>query len=72
MAFGADQARAARALLRWNIRKAAAEIGVSTHTLSRFEAGKSRPAKGTLLLIKLTYERHGVEFDVGNGGVRLK
>jgi hypothetical protein len=28
--------------------------------------------QGTLLLIKLTYERHGVEFDIGNGGVRLK
>jgi len=70
--FGADQARAARALLRWTIRKAAAEIGISTRTLSRLETGQSRPAKGTLLLVKQTYERHGVDFGVGNGGVRLK
>jgi len=70
--FGAEQARAARALLRWTVRKAAGEIGISTRTLSRFETGQSRPGKGTLLLIRLTYERHGIEFDGGNGGIRLK
>ena len=68
----ADQARAARALLRWTVRKAAGEIGISTRTLSRFETGQSQPGRGTLLLIRQTYEQHGVEFDVGNGGVRLK
>jgi transcriptional regulator with XRE-family HTH domain len=62
------QCRAARALLKWTQDDLAAKSGSSAVTIRNFENDRSAPQKGTLLLIKQTFENSGVEFIPGNGG----
>ena len=72
-----EQIRAARAMLRWPIRKLAAESGVSVPTIQRMETVDGIPGglSRNLDMIQRTLEDAGIVFidDDGNGvGVRLK
>ena len=70
-----DQIRAARALVRWSARELAEHAGLSLPTIQRIEAAKGLPSTSvkTLMSIKATLERAGVEFTNGDApGVRLK
>jgi len=66
------QSRAARGLLKWTQVDLAHEAGVSTVTVQNFEAGKTEPNPATREVIKLAFERAGVEFNADGRGVRLK
>jgi transcriptional regulator with XRE-family HTH domain len=69
------QIRAARALLRWSAEKLAGKCGLSPGSIRSAERFDEMPEKmqaGNLLAIKTALEKAGVEFDGGNGGVRLR
>jgi transcriptional regulator with XRE-family HTH domain len=67
------QVRAARALLGMDVSELARLASISPTTIVRFENGKTRPIKSTLTVLRLTLERHGVEFLNGDApGVRVK
>lgn len=71
--------RAARVLLGWKQVDLAERSDVGINTIRVFEAGKSKPRKGTLRLLELAFEEAGVEFIAEDGaspsggpGLRLK
>ncbi|MFC0479383.1 helix-turn-helix domain-containing protein [Gellertiella hungarica] len=72
--ISSEQVRAARALVRWDQSKLAAEAGVSVETIKRLEKmdGPLLAATGTTLSkIQTALEAAGVEFIDGTG-VKLK
>ena len=69
------QCRAARGLLKWSQKDLARESEISDVTIRHFEIEKTTPQKGTLVVLRQTFEAAGVEFIPANGGgdgVRLK
>ena len=68
------QLRAARALLNWSVSDATSAVGISPATLNRAEKPGAREVTDLVLTaLRLTYERHGIEFTFDGGiGVRLK
>jgi transcriptional regulator with XRE-family HTH domain len=72
--LGAEQARAARAILRWKVAEAAVKAGVSPNTIVRMESGAGMNS-ATVKAIQAAYEVAGIEFIPENGGgagARLK
>jgi len=70
-----EQCRAARALLGWNQDRLAESAGVGVVTVRMFEAGKTKPVRATLKVLRDALESAGVEFIAENGGgpgVRLR
>lgn len=65
------QCRAARALLGWSIEELSRRANVNRNTVGRFESGDTNPHGSTLKLLRLTFERAGVEF-LDNGDVRTE
>ncbi len=66
------QITAARDLLRITQRELAEAAGVGEQTVTRFEADKTLPHRGSLAKIVAELERRGIEFTNGTGiGVRL-
>jgi transcriptional regulator with XRE-family HTH domain len=65
------QCRMARAALRLGVRELAALSNVAVSTISRFEAGLKVHGR-TAYDMRKALEKAGIEFDVGNGSVRLK
>jgi len=63
-----EQSRAARALLGWTQQELADAADIGIVTVQSFESGKTRPHKGTLRLLRETFERHGITF-ITEGGV---
>jgi transcriptional regulator with XRE-family HTH domain len=66
------QIRAARALLKWSMRKLSDQCGVSESAFSRGEKVNGTPPMQvrTLDSIRQTFEKRGIEF-LGLDGVRL-
>ena len=66
------QIRAARALLKWSVRKLSDQSGVSESAISRGERVNGTPSMQarTLNTIRQVFEEHGIEF-LGLDGVRL-
>ena len=52
----------ARAALGWSIRKLAAEAGVGTATVARFETGQAEPIRVTAEAMQRALEAAGVVF----------
>ncbi|SDG17887.1 Helix-turn-helix [Limimonas halophila] len=63
-----EHCRAARALLGWTQQELADQADLGLITVRNFEAGKTTPHKGTLRLLRETFERHGITF-ITEGGV---
>ena len=72
MTITGAQIEAARQLLGWSRDKLAAEARLSTPTVIKFEAGKSRLLERTVQKIQRPFIAAGVEFVEGEPGVRLK
>ncbi len=69
-----EQARAARAMLEWTVREAAARARVGQNTVNRFEMGAGARAP-TRQALRLAYEAAGCTFLPANRngpGVRVK
>jgi len=67
-----EQCRAARGLLKWTQPQLARLARVSKDTVRHFESGRQEANPSTLIVIKLAFETHGVEFTNGDApGVRL-
>ena len=70
-----EQVRAARALLAWSQQRLADEVPIGIVTVHQIEAGKTRPHRSTLVVIRRAFERAGVTFidadQNGGPGVRL-
>jgi len=68
------QFRAARCLLDWTITDVLKASGLSATTLNRIERETKRaPSLHAYNLLRLTYEKHGIEFLFDGGtGVKLK
>ena len=66
------QIRAARALLKWSVRKLSDQCSVSESAISRGEQVNGTPSMQarTLNTIRQVFEEHGIEF-LGLDGVRL-
>jgi transcriptional regulator with XRE-family HTH domain len=66
------QLRAARALLKWSVRKLSDQCGVSESAISRGEQTNGTPPMQVrnLNAIRRVFEAHGIEF-LGLDGVRL-
>ena len=66
------QLRAARALLKWSVRKLSDQCGVSESAISRGEQVNGTPPMNVrnLNMIRQVFEEHGIEF-LGLDGVRL-
>ena len=66
------QLRAARALLKWSMRKLSDQCGVSESAISRGEQVNGMPPMQVrnLNAIRQVFEEHGIEF-LGFDGVRL-
>src|SRR5215472_2029362 len=66
------QIRAARALLKWSVRKLSDQCGVSESAISRGERVNGTPPMQVrnLNAIRQVFEEHGIEF-LGFDGVRL-
>ena len=62
------QCRAARGLLSWKQRDLAAHSGVGYSTIRKFEAEETAARNSTLVVLRLTFEKAGVEFIDENGG----
>jgi transcriptional regulator with XRE-family HTH domain len=56
-----EQCRMARAALKWDTRKLAAEASVGVNTVSRFELGKI-PKDDILETLRKTFEKQGIKF----------
>ena len=65
------QCRMARAALRIGVRELAALARVAPGSVARFEAGLTLQER-TIAAMHTALEKAGIEFDVGNGSVRLK
>jgi len=61
----------ARAALRIGVRELAALAKVAPGSVARFEAGLTLQDR-TIAAMHTALEKAGVEFDVGNGSVRLR
>jgi hypothetical protein len=61
----------ARAALRIGVRELAAMAKVAPGSVARFEAGLNLQER-TKAAMHAALEKAGIEFDVGNGSVRLK
>ncbi len=72
-AISSAQIRAARALLNWSARQLSERSGVSQSSISRAERGKGPRSmhQQSLVAVKATFERYGVEF-LDDSGVRLR
>jgi DNA-binding transcriptional regulator YiaG len=69
----AMQCRAARGLLQWNQNELAAHAGISGTTIRNFENGVTNPNPATLVVLRQTFEKAGVEFINGDQpGVRMR
>jgi transcriptional regulator with XRE-family HTH domain len=71
----AAQCRAGRALLKWSQRMLAKKSRVGVATIQNFEAEKTEPIAGTLILLRQAFEAAGIEFlpdDNGGIGLRLR
>ena len=67
------QCRAARGLIDWSQQQLADAAGVGIVTVRQFEAGKGKPRRATLAVIKQALEAAGVEFTNGDRpGLRLR
>jgi transcriptional regulator with XRE-family HTH domain len=66
-----EQVKAARKLLGWSQLTLALEARVDQSTVTKFEAGKSRPSVLSVSTIKRTLEGAGVEFPEGES-VRMR
>jgi predicted transcriptional regulator len=64
------QCRMARAALRIGVRELAAIAKVAPGSVARFEAGLTLQDR-TIAAMRTALEKAGVQFDVGNGSVRL-
>ena len=62
------QCRAARGLLSWKQRDLAERSTVGYNTIRKFEAEETAPRNSTLIVLRLTFEKAGVEFIDENGG----
>lgn len=69
-AITASQCRAARATLRWTLKKLAGEAGISYLTVINLERGKN-VQRSTQLLVQRAFEDAGIVFE-GESGVRLQ
>lgn len=65
------QARAARAMLRWQVRETAQKAGVGPGTVVRIEreSESPKPNPASLAALRLAFERAGIVF-IGKDGVR--
>ena len=63
-----SQCRAARGLLSWKQRDLAERSTVGYNTIRKFEAEETAPRNSTLIVLRLTFEKAGVEFIDENGG----
>ena len=63
------QLRAARAFLGWSARELSSQCGVSHSAIARAEKVDGRPPMQArnLDLVRLCFEKHGIEFLDGNG-----
>lgn len=67
------QCRAARGLLDWNQQDLAKHSTVGYSTIRKFESGQTKPRNSTLIVLRQTFETHGVAFlDENGGGVKLR
>ena len=66
------QIRAARALLKWSVRKLSHQCGISQSAITRSERVNGTPSMQVrnLHAIRQVFEEHGIEF-LGLDGVRL-
>jgi transcriptional regulator with XRE-family HTH domain len=66
------QCRAARAMLRWQVRETAKRAGIGPGTLMRVERDSTdpKPNPASLAALRLAFQRAGVVF-IGKDGVRL-
>jgi transcriptional regulator with XRE-family HTH domain len=71
MTITSQQVKAARLLLGWSQEKLAAEAGINTRTVGKFETGERRAAVLSVSMIQRTLEAAGVEFVDGEPGVNL-
>jgi transcriptional regulator with XRE-family HTH domain len=70
-----EQCRAARGLLDWSQQELADNAAVGIVTVRQLEADVHAPRRSTLNVIRLAFEKAGVEFIDENGGgpgVRLR
>jgi predicted transcriptional regulator len=75
MMITSGQCRAARGLLDWSQQLLADHAGVGIVTVRQVEAGLTAPRRSTLEVIRLAFEKAGIEFIDENGGgpgVRLR
>jgi DNA-binding XRE family transcriptional regulator len=63
----AMQCRAARGLLDWTQDDLAREAGVSALTIRNFEGGRTTPNPATMIVLRLAFEKAGIEFLDGDG-----
>jgi transcriptional regulator with XRE-family HTH domain len=70
--ISAMQSRAARGLLHWTQNDLARKAGISAVTIRNYENGKTEPNPATLVVLKQTFEKAGIEFIANGRGVRLK
>jgi DNA-binding transcriptional regulator YiaG len=69
----AMQCRAARGLLQWTQNELAAHSGISGTAIRNFENGITSPNPATLIVLRQTLEKAGVEFTDGDQpGVRMR
>jgi transcriptional regulator with XRE-family HTH domain len=66
----AMQCRAARGLLDWTQDDLAREAGVSALTIRNFEGGRTMPNPATMTVLRLAFEKAGIEF-LDDDGVKL-
>lgn len=59
------QARAARAILRWSVARAAQESGLTGNTVNRYEQGRKARME-TPYRLRAAYEKSGIRFPDGN------
>jgi hypothetical protein len=68
----AAQCRAARALLDWPREWLASESGIGPRCIVDFERSASTPRPVTLVTLRRSLEKAGIEFLADGQGVRLK
>ena len=67
------QCRLGRTLLNWTVRDLAKAANLSPNTVSKFENARAEPNPATLTVLRLTFEKNGVEFLNGDSpGARLR
>jgi transcriptional regulator with XRE-family HTH domain len=66
------QSRAARGLLKWTQNDLARISGLSAGAIRNYENGLTQPNVATMMVLRQTFEKHGVEFTADGRGVHLK